>query len=79
MTPADARAYCETLHERATQMGERTGEGLHLGRCLSVIRDLAAQVDGLTLEVTRLMDREAPKAATRKAKPGDTTPPRLDE
>lgn len=48
MTPDDARAFCDGLQERVTQLGERTGEGLYIGQCLSVIRGLAEQIDALT-------------------------------
>lgn len=48
MTTDAARALVDELRERAAHMGERTGEGLHLGRCLSAITDLASQIDALT-------------------------------
>lgn len=47
MTTDDARSFADGLQERATQMGDRTGEGQYLGQCLAVIRDLAAQIDAL--------------------------------
>ncbi len=48
MTPADALLLADDLQARADHFGDRAGEGVHLGRAASAIRDLATQVETLT-------------------------------
>lgn len=67
MTSQDARNFADGLQERVTQMGDRTGEGQYLGQALSVIRDLAAQLDAViapavtkTPKKRRAVDPDAP-------------------
>ncbi len=45
MTTADALLLADELQDRANHFGDRAGEGVHLGRAASALRDLAAQID----------------------------------
>jgi hypothetical protein len=47
MTTEDARKVADAFQERCDQMDPRHGEPQRLGQCISLIRDLAAQVDAL--------------------------------
>lgn len=74
MTTEHARAIAADLQDRANQMGDRTGEGLHLGRAASTILGLCAQLESLpppevtVAPETQPMDGDEPKKRGRPRK-----------
>ncbi len=68
MTTEAARALADHFQERCDHMGPEHPETHRLGKLISAVRDLAAQVDALTPTLTSV-DAEPPP--TRKKKKGD--------